>query len=229
MQRTRIVLAEDHALVRDGTRQILDGQPDLQVVGEAGDGVTALALIGRLQPDLAVLDIRMPGLNAVEITRRLREAAPQTRVLILTAYDDDDFVAAAIEAGAQGYLLKTVRATELVHAVRSICAGEIVLHPAIAAKMAQLLLRRGQAPGDVADREILTPRELAVLCLTAEGLRNREIALRLGVSSRTVEGHLSNILGKLGVTSRTAAVMHATAHRWLERLDPGDPGRVGGT
>lgn len=208
----RIVLAEDHALVREGTRQALDQEPDFCVVGEAGDGNDALELILRLRPDVAILDIRMPGLNAIEVTRRLQERSPGTRVLILTAYGDDDYVLAAVDSGAQGYLLKTARLAELVAAVRALCRGAMVFHPDIAGRMAQLLRRR---PGAEHRVEGLTPREMEVLQLAARGLRNRDIALHLGVSPRTVEGHFSNVLSKLGVASRTAAVMVAVAQGWV--------------
>lgn len=210
-----IVLAEDHALVREGTRQILDRYPDLRVVGEAGDGSEALALIRRLQPDVAILDIRMPGLNAVAVTEQARSVSPHTRVLILTAYDDDDFVLAALEAGARGYLLKTARATELLQAVRTVHAGGMVLDPGVAGRMAGPITRRQQGTQAAGAVESLTPRELEVLQLAARGLRNREIAAELQVSTRTVEGHFSSILSKLGVPSRTAAVMMAYSRQWL--------------
>lgn len=216
MKRIRILLGEDHALVREGTRQILSQHEDLVVIGEVGDGEQVLALATELKPDIAVLDIRMPGLNAIEVTRRLRTTAPETRVLILTAYDDDDLVLAAIDAGAAGYLLKTVRAAELVEGVRAIHRGETVLHPAIARKIA-LLWTRPRSLTDSVDS--LTPREAEVLQLASRGLRNKEIAQELNVSIRTVEGHLSSVLTKLGVSSRTAAVLHAASQNWLLRRD----------
>jgi two-component system, NarL family, response regulator LiaR len=216
MERIRILLAEDHALVREGTRRMLELQPEIEVVGECGDGLQAASLIAALRPDVAILDVRMPGLNAIEVTRQVRALGLPTRVLVLTAYDDDNFVAAALEAGAHGYLLKTARASELVGAVRGVFAGETVLDPAIAAKMTQILMRRGREEnGEAECREVLTGRELEVLELASRGMRNREIAEQLGVSSRTVEGHFSSILNKLGVSSRTGAVMHAASHHWL--------------
>lgn len=220
-ERIRIVLAEDHALVRDGTRRILEQQPDLEVVGEAGDGQEAMSLITRLQPDVAILDIRMPGANAVDVARHVRERCPKTRIVILTAYDDDDFVTAALECGAHAYLLKTARSPELVNAVRTVHAGGMVLDPSVGERMARLRARRfrDEEAGSTCAPNRLTPREMAVLRLAAEGLRNREIACRLGVSPRTVEAHFSSILGKLGVVSRTAAVMYASTHGWLESGD----------
>lgn len=214
MERIRVVLCEDHALVREGTRRILAEAADLEVLDEAGDGRQALALIERHRPDVAVLDIRMPELSGLDVLRRLRSAAPATQVLMLTAYDDDEFILAAMEAGASGYLLKTARPAELLDAIRRVHAGEPVLQPAIATKVARLW-QRG-ATGRRADlTEPLSPREREVLELAASGLRNRVIAERLGISSRTVEGHFNSILAKLGVASRLEAVLFAIAHEWI--------------
>lgn len=213
MDLIRIILGEDHALMREGTRQILQQQSDLRVVGEAGDGNQVIALAQELQPDVAILDIHMPGPNAIEITRRLASVASKTQVLILTAYDDDELILAAMEAGAAGYLLKTVRASELVDAVRAVHQGRTVLDSAVARKIAMLASRHRLEP---VPEETLTPRELDVLQLVSLGLRNKEIASQLGVSNRTVEGHLSNILAKLGVSTRTAAVVRAVANNWLQ-------------
>lgn len=208
----RIILGEDHALMREGTRQILEQQEDLRVVGEAGDGDGVVSLAKELQPNVAILDIHMPGPNAIEATKRLATVSPDTQCLILTAYDDDELILAAMEAGAAGYLLKTVRSSELVDAVRAVHQGRTVLDSAVARKIAILATRHRLEP---TPEETLTPRELAVLQLVSRGLRNKEIASQLGVSNRTVEGHLSNILAKLGVSSRTAAVVRAVANNWL--------------
>ena len=135
---TRIVLAEDHTLMREGTRRILEQHPDLAVVGEAGDGEQALELVKRLQPDVAILDVRMPKLNGIEVVRRMKDCCPNAKTLMLSGYDDDDYVLAAMEAGATGYLLKTAQAVELIESVRSVQMGEPVLDPAIAAKVARL-------------------------------------------------------------------------------------------
>lgn len=215
MERIRIVLGEDHALVREGTRHILEQHSDLLVVGEAGDGRVALELVKRLQPDVALLDIRMPGISGVEVVRLIREHSPETRTIVLTAYDDDEYILAVMEAGAAGYLLKTARASDLVEAVRTVHQGESVLHPAIAAKVARLWGRRVMARQEGASQ--LSPREREVLVLAARGLRNREIAGRLSISVRTVEGHVNSILDKLGVTTRVEAVLHAVSHGWVTR------------
>ena len=213
MEQIRVVLGEDHALVREGTRRIIEEAEDFTVVGEAGDGSQVLALIEELRPDVAVLDIRIPKLSGIDVVRRMRERSPATRALMLTAYDDDEFILAALDAGAAGYLLKTARAVELLDAIRRVHAGEPVLQAAIATKVARLWLRR---PGVRADlTEPLSPREHEVLELAGSGLRNRVIADRLGISSRTVEGHFNTILGKLGDTSRLEAVLYALSKGWV--------------
>lgn len=216
MSPIRIVLGEDHALVREGTRRILEQDPELSVVGEAGDGERVLELIGTLRPDIAILDIKMPTLSGIDVVRRMHDRSPRTRALILSAYDDDELVAAPMDAGASGFLLKTARPAELLDAVRRICAGEVVLHPVIAAKIARLWSRHH----DDASRAPLSPRELEVLELAASGLRNQAIAERLSISRRTVEGHFNGILGKLGVSSRLEAVLYAMSQGWLR-----SPGR----
>lgn len=210
----RVVLGEDHVLVREGTRHMLAQYPGLTVVGEAGDGDAVLRLVEREQPDVAVLDMRMPGPSTIEITRQMNDVSPRTRILILSAYDDDDFVFAAMDVGASGYLLKTVRASELVDAVRAVHRGEIVLHPEIERRLAVLWSRKRHDPPTDAE-DILTPREMEVLDLVARGLRNKDIAETLQVSTRTVEGHISTILGKLDVNSRTGAAAYAFSHGWL--------------
>lgn len=213
----RVFIAEDHSLVREGTRQILEQERDIVVVGEAGEGPGAVEQVARLKPDVALVDIRMPGLSGVDVTRQIREQSPETAVLVLSAYDDDDYVSALLDAGASGYLLKTVRSEELVEAVRQVQAGETALHPAIAHKLARLWARRSQAqPGE----ERLTGRETVVLRLVCRGLLNKEIARELDVSVRTVEGHLKGIFNRLGVRSRTEAAMYAASRGWFSEEEP---------
>lgn len=214
----RMILAEDHVLVRQGTRQFLDQEPDFAVVAETGDGAEALALIETLRPDIAILDIHMPGLNAIEVAQRAKAATPDTRILVLTAHDEDNYVVAALEAGVHGYLLKTAYPAELVDAVRAVHSGETVLNPSVAARVIRILMRRQRGGGAPDARDVLTPREREVLRLAALGLRNRDIAEQMGVSSRTVETHFGNILNKLGVSTRTAAVMHAATRKWLPEV-----------
>lgn len=209
MEPIRIVLADDHWLMRDGTRRILEQNPDMTVVGEAEDGEEALKLIERLYPDVVVLDIRMPKLNGIEITRRMKSCCPNTKALMLTGHDDDDYILAAMEAGASGYLLKTAKAGELIDSVRSVYQGEPYLQSAIAAKVARLWAHRTE------NRlvEQLSPRELEVLELAARGLRNKTIADKLSISVRTVEGHFNSIFVKLNVSSRIEAILYALSQR----------------
>ncbi len=207
MERINIVLADDHPAMREGTRRILERYPELKVVGEAEDGEQALELVKRLKPDVAILDIRMPKLNGIEVVRRVKNLSPNTKCLMLTAYDDDDYILALMEAGASGYILKTTQEKELIESIRSVNSGEPVLHPAIAAKVARLWAQ-GAIPSKRKEVEQLTPRELEVLELAARGLRNRAVADKLGISVRTVEGHFNSIFAKLGVSSRMEAVLY---------------------
>ena len=201
---------DDHALHRDGTRHILEDYDDLEVVGDADSGEAALALVNRLQPDVVLLDIRLPGINGIETARRIRAHHPSVRVLMVTAYDDDEYVRGAFEAGAVGYLSKSAPGRELVEAIRVVALGGTVLGPALL----RPLLSGGE---DRSGR--LTDRELAVLQLLAEGLHNKQVAHRLGISARTVERHCDNIYGKLGVGSRTEAVVRAISTRLVRVRD----------
>lgn len=211
----RVLIADDHAVLREGTRQILEQEPDLKVVAEAGDGEEAVRLAGASKPDVAIIDIAMPKVDGIEATRRIKALYPTIAVLILTAYDDDQFVFSLLEAGAAGYLLKSVRGHELIDAVRAVHAGESVLHPTIARKV---LNRFMSAPGKPARRkasEVLSEREIDVLKLAARGLSNQEIANELCLSLRTVQAHLGHIFNKLQVSSRTEAVVRALKEGWV--------------
>lgn len=213
----RILLADDHVMVREGTRRILEKEADLQVVAEAGDGAEAVKMALREQPDIVVIDISMPVKNGIEATKEIKQTLPNTAVLVLTAYDDDEYVFAILEAGAAGYLLKNARGSEVIDAVRRVYEGESVLHPSIAKKVLQHISHEHTPATEAV--EILTERELAVLRLAAKGLSNREIADNLVVSPRTVQTHMANIFGKMGVGSRTEAVMLGLRRGWLVLTD----------
>ena len=207
MEKIKVVIADDHVVVREGTRELLERENDLKVVGEAGDGEEAVRLVTELKPDVAIIDIAMPKLNGIEATKKIKALYPATSILILTAYDNDQYIFALLEAGAAGYLLKNVRGREVVEAVRAVHAGESVLHPVVARKV---LNRFVPSSREAKDREVeeLTDRELEVLKRAAKGLSNKDIAEELCLSVRTVQAHLGNIFGKLMVGSRTEAVVH---------------------
>ena len=202
----RVVLADDHAVVRKGIREFLEEEGSIEVVAEASDGEEAKALIRQHKPDVAVLDIRMPKLTGIEVTRWIREQGVSVGVLILTAYDDDPYVLAALQAGANGYVLKTAEADEITAAVRAVRKGQSALDPVIARKL-MAHLTGTSSPAQLV--EPLTPREQEVLERVSQGLTNRAIGLQLGISNRTVQGHLANVYAKLQVSSRTEAVTKA--------------------
>ena len=200
----RILLAEDQTLLREATRRLLELEPDLEIVGEAGDGEEAIDLALRLAPDVVLLDMAMPRLNGVEVTRRIKAKQPRTAILVLSAYDYDAYVVAALEAGAAGYILKDVGADELVAALHSAAEGEPTLHPQVTRKLLRRLTHRmdsGMLP------ESLTERELDVLKAAATGVSNKEIAARLELSPRTVQIHMAKVFSKLNVATRTEAVV----------------------
>jgi DNA-binding NarL/FixJ family response regulator len=213
-QPIRVVLADDHAVVRKGIREFLEEEGDIDVVGEAGDGQQAVALVAEHQPDVAVLDIQMPGTGGIEATRRIKADHPDVRVLILTAYDDDPYIFALLQAGASGYMLKTADSDELVRAVRAVHRGDSALDHAVTQKVVHQLAT-GRPLGAQATVEALTDREAEVLRLAARGQTNKAIGLALGISDRTVQGHLANIYGKLNVNSRTEAVTEALRQGWI--------------
>jgi two-component system, NarL family, response regulator LiaR len=210
----RVLIADDHAVVRRGLRTFLDLQEDIDVVGEAEDGEEAIAEARRSRPDIVLLDLVMPKLDGVAAIRGIRECSPSTRVIVLTSFLDDDKLLPAVRAGAAAYLLKDVQPQELVGAIRTVQAGESELHPAAAARVLAELADGGPR-GE--PRAALTPRELEVLELIARGLPNKLIARELGVAEKTVKTHVSNLLGKLGLTDRTQAALYAVR----EGLVPG--------
>ena len=211
----KILIADDHAVVREGTRHILEQEQGLEVVAEAADGEEAVRLATELKPDVAIIDIAMPNLDGIEATRQIKALCPGITVLILSAYDDDQFVFSLLEAGAAGYLLKDVRGRELVDAVRAVHAGESVLHPSIARKVLNRFVSTSEKPKKQEPLETLSAREKDILRLATRGLSNRDIADQLCLSIRTVQGHLTHIFNKLGVGSRTEAVVRGLKEGWI--------------
>lgn len=213
----RVLLADDHHLVRAGIRQLFESDDDLQVIAEAGDGLEAQVLIEKHHPDVAVLDIQMPKASGIEVTRWVRAHAPNVGVLILTAYDDDPYVMAVLQAGANGYVLKTAQTADLIQAVRDVNEGKSALDPAIIGKLMAGIVKQSET----APIEQLTERELEVLRLAAAGFTNKAIGVHLGISDRTVQGHLAHIFAKMRATSRTDAVMRALSLGWIsQRTSP---------
>ncbi|HSJ58488.1 MAG TPA: response regulator transcription factor [Anaerolineae bacterium] len=207
----RVLLVDDQRLMREGLRILLEMEPDLQVVGEAGDGGPALEAYAKLVPDVVLMDVRMPGMDGVEATRRLRARWPDARVMILTTFDDDEYVFEGLRAGAMGYLLKDVSGHDLAEAVRTVAAGGALIEPSVARKVVAEFARVAP-PAREADAglpEPLSEREHEVLLLLARGLSNREISARLHLAEGTVKNYVTSVLGKLGVRDRTQAALRA--------------------
>lgn len=207
----RVLLADDHAVVRAGIRQFLEQADDIEVIAEADDGAAAMKLIETHQPDVAVLDIQMPEASGIEVTRWIRANQREVGVLILTAYDDDPYVMAVLQAGANGYVLKTASPAEIIRAVKDVHAG----HSALDAVIMQKVMAQVGSSTTTISIEKLTDRETEVLTAVALGYTNKAIGVQLGISDRTVQGHLAHIFNKLQAGSRTEAVMRAVSLGWL--------------
>jgi len=208
----RVLVADDQRLVREGLHVLLDLIPDIRVVGEAGDGIEAVERTRQIQPDVVLMDVQMPGLDGVAATRRIQESCPGVRVIILTTFDDDEYVFDGLRAGAVGYLLKDVRSEQLAEAIRAAAQGEAFIQPSVTRKVVAEFTRLTERERLRREQPLVDPlsaRELEVLALVAEGLSNQEIADRLYIATGTVKNHVSNILSKLGARDRTQAMLRA--------------------
>ena len=215
MRSITVLLAEDHVITRQGIRRLLEDEPGLEVIGEARDGEEAVQMATEMKPDVVLMDIAMPKLNGIEATRQIKLTHPSTAVLILSAYDDDEYVFALLKAGAAGYLLKNVSGDELTRAIQTVCKGEPVLDPMIARKVMNYFKFPDKVRGLERPSEHLSTRETDIIKMAAKGMTNKVIADKLHLSSRTVEGHLGAIFNKLGVGSRTEAVLYGLGKGWF--------------
>jgi two-component system response regulator NreC len=209
----RILIVDDHGVLRAGLRALLSAEPDLVVVGEAVHGLEALKIVDKLNPDIILLDLSMPGPSGIEVTKELKQRLPNLRILILTVHEDETFLQEAIRAGASGYILKRAVESELIDAIRAVSRGEVYVHPAMTRALLNIL-----APSPAtqeSSNEPLTPREIEVLRLIAQGHTNRQMADILSISIRTVESHRANLMNKLGLRSRVELVRYAKEHHLM--------------
>lgn len=211
----RVLLVDDHVVVRQGTRQLLEHEQDIEVIGEAGDGEEAVRLACELKPDVVVMDVAMPKLSGIEATKQIKELLPSTIVLVLTGYDYDEYILSLLEAGAAGYLLKDVSGDDLISAIRAVYSGEPVLHPVVISKLMARFKSQGAVPAESQPENVLTDREMEVLRLAAKGMSNKDLGEELFISVRTVQAHMRSIFNKLGVGSRSEAVIYGLRKGWF--------------
>ena len=214
MTKLRIFLADDHAVVREGLKSLVNAQPDMEVIGEAADGRTAWEQAKDCQPDIVIMDLSMPQLNGAQATERLTQACPQVKVLALTVHEDKGYIHQLLQAGASGYVLKLAAAEELIHAIRIVAAGGVYLDPTVARKIVANYMHKPSL-GDAVQRSQLSDRETEVLCLIAKGYTNKEIAAHLDLSVKTVETYKTRLLKKLDLRSRAEIVRYALRQGWL--------------
>lgn len=214
MSKARVLLVEDHVVVRQGIKALFADEPDVEIVGEADDGREALQRVSELRPDVVLMDISMPGLNGIEATRQIRQNHPDIKVVVLSMHSNEEYVFQVLRAGASGYVLKQSDSSEVLTAIRAAVAGGSFLSPPISRAVIGDYVRRAEARGQGSDLDLLSSREREVLQLLAEGLSNREIAERLNISVKTVETHRSNMMSKLGVSNKTELVKYALRKGW---------------
>lgn len=217
--KTRILLADDHPLLREALRNVLEREPDFKVIGEAGDGEETVHLAQTLSPDVVIMDISMPKISGLEATRIIKESCPNIAVLVLTVHDDNEHIFSILEAGAAGYLTKSVFGKEVVNAIRGVASGETVLSSSVLSQLVKHAVRFTSKPVRLNISEKITGRELEILKMAACGMSNKDIAHRLDLSLRTVKGHLQEIFSKLNVASRTEAVITALRNEIINLED----------
>jgi len=218
MPKIRILLADDHVILRQGTRQLLEHESDMVVVGEASDGAESVELVSKLKPDIVIIDVAMPGMNGIEATKKIKEILPGTKILVLTGYDYDEYIFSLLEIGAAGYLLKDVSGDELVGAVRAVYNGEPVLHPTVMRKLMDRCKTVSPQPKET-QYDVLSEREMEVLKLAVSGKSNKDIAESLNISLRTVQAHMRSIFNKIGVGSRSEAIVCGLKRGWFSLED----------
>ncbi|MBN1699090.1 MAG: response regulator transcription factor [Spirochaetales bacterium] len=214
MDKIRVLIADDHIVVRQGFRELLRSHRDIEVVGEASSGEEALELAGAFEPDIILMDIAMPGINGIEATKKIKKSNPAVNIIILTAYDNDEFIFACLAAKAAGYLLKNIEGDELIRSIRAVYHGDSVLHPSITRKVIGRLQSREEEK-QLPKRNVISRRELEIVRLGIEGFVNKEIADRLRISERTVQTHWRNIFVKLNVSTRVEAIMICLRKKWV--------------
>jgi DNA-binding NarL/FixJ family response regulator len=215
----RVLIVDDHAIVRQGIRSLLQAEPDMQVVGEAGDGIEATRLAKELAPDVVVMDLAMPEMDGLEATRLIKETNPQTQILALTMHESDEYFFRVLQMGASGYVLKRAATNDLLSAVRAVARGEVFLYPSVAKKLVTDYLLTAEIKGEGEDKGSyagLTEREREILKLIAEGLTNREIAERLVLSLSTVQTHYAHVMEKLNLQNRAALIKYAIKHGLID-------------
>ena len=215
----KVLLADDHAVLREGMRNLLEREKDLEVVGEASDGEEAVELVSELKPAVVLMDIVMPKLSGIEATKQIKQVSPATIVLILTAYSDIRYILGLLEAGASGYLLKSARGNEIIGAIRAVCSGESVLDPVVTRKLLERVVGRAKETGNAKERGTLSQREVEILRLASKGMSNKDIANALFLSVRTVKAHLTNIFNKMGVGCRTDAILKGLREGYINLHD----------
>ena len=217
--KTRILIADDHAMLREGMRNLLEKEKDFELVGEAADGEEAVRLAGKLKPDIIIMDIVMPKLNGIEATKQIKQVSPATAILILTAYSDIRYIIGLLEAGACGYLLKNSPGKDVVRAIRAVRSGESVLDSEVTRKLVQRLASLSKSPDEREASGQLTSREIEILKWAARGLSNKELSEKLFISLRTVKAHMTNIFNKLGCSSRTDAIIKGLKQGYIDLND----------